>query len=68
MESLPTAMRTPYNRVQIAKNLLACAATGERDRIELELAATFERLNCRVTKRRKLIAWNGGQQSESEAP
>ena len=42
VESLPTAMRTPYNRVQIAKNLLACAATGERDRIELELAATID--------------------------
>src|SRR4029079_5791373 len=38
VESLPTAMRTPYNRVQIAKNLLACAATGERDRIELDMA------------------------------
>ena len=42
LESLPTAMRTPYNRVQIAKTLLACAATGERDRIELELAATID--------------------------
>lgn len=42
VESLPTAMRTPYNRVHIAKNLLACAATGERDRIELELAATID--------------------------
>ena len=42
VESLPTAMRTPYNRTQIAKNLMACAATGERDRIELELAATID--------------------------
>ena len=39
LESLPSAMRTPYNRVEIAKCLLACAATGERDPIELELAA-----------------------------
>ena len=42
VESLPTAMRTPCKRVQIAKNLLACAATGERGRIELELAATID--------------------------
>ena len=42
LEALPTAMRTPYNRTQIAKNLMACAATGERDRIELELAATID--------------------------
>jgi len=42
LESLPTAMRTPYNRTQIAKKLMACAATGERDRIELELAATID--------------------------
>ena len=42
LKSLPTAMRTPYNRTQIAKKLMACAATGERDRIELELAATID--------------------------
>ena len=42
LESLPAAMRTPYNRTQIAKKLMACAATGERDRIELELAATID--------------------------
>jgi hypothetical protein len=59
LESLPAAMRTPYNRTQIAKKLMACAATGERDRIE--------GLHCRATKGRKPIAWNGGQQSESEA-
>ena len=35
--SLPTVMRTPYNRAEIARNSLACAATGERDPIELEL-------------------------------
>jgi hypothetical protein len=27
--------------VEIAKRILACAATGERDPIELELAATM---------------------------
>jgi len=42
IESLPAAMRTPYNRTEIARNILACAATGERDPIELELAATID--------------------------
>jgi hypothetical protein len=41
MASLPSAMRTRANRSEIAKNILACAATGERDPIELELAATM---------------------------
>ena len=35
VDSLPAAMREPYNRTQIAKNLLACAATGQRNRIGL---------------------------------
>jgi hypothetical protein len=42
LESLPAATRTPYNRTEIAKSLLACAATGERDPIELERAATTD--------------------------
>ena len=42
IESLPAAMRTPYNQTEIARNILACAATGERDPIELELAATID--------------------------
>jgi hypothetical protein len=41
LESLPANMRTPYSRTEIAKSLLACAATGERDPIKLELAATM---------------------------
>ena len=41
-ESLPATMRTPYNRTEIAKSLLACAATGERDPNELGLAATMD--------------------------
>jgi hypothetical protein len=32
-------MRTLQNRAAIAKNILACAATGERDPIKLRLAA-----------------------------
>jgi hypothetical protein len=39
VQSLPLNMRTPQNRAAIAKNILACAATGERDPIELGLAA-----------------------------
>jgi hypothetical protein len=42
IESLPATMRTPYNRTEIARNILACAATGERDPIELGLAATID--------------------------
>ena len=46
VESLPTAMRTPGNRAEIARNILACAATGERDPIELESAAL---INLKIT-------------------
>jgi hypothetical protein len=46
VQSLPVRMRTPSNRVEIARNILACAATGERDPIELELAAL---MNLKVT-------------------
>ena len=37
--SLPAAMRTDANRTEIAKNILRRAAAGERDPIELGLAA-----------------------------
>ena len=43
IESLPTAMQTPSNRTEIARNLLACAATGEHDPIQLRLAARINR-------------------------
>ena len=39
VRSLPPNMRTPYNRAAIAINILACAATGERDPDELRRAA-----------------------------
>lgn len=39
VQSLPPSMRTPQYRAAVAKNILACAATGERDPIELRLAA-----------------------------
>jgi hypothetical protein len=37
--SLPAAMRSCENRSRIARNILDCAATGERDPVELRLAA-----------------------------
>jgi hypothetical protein len=48
VQSLPLSMRTLQNRAAIAKNILACAATGERDPIKLGLAAS---LNLKVTRR-----------------
>jgi len=39
VESPPAAMRSPPYRSATATNILACAAAGERDPIELELAA-----------------------------
>jgi hypothetical protein len=36
-------MFTTCNRLQVAQNILACAATGERDPIELGLAALAKR-------------------------
>ena len=39
VRSLPASLRTPRNRVEIARNILARAAQGERDPAELELAA-----------------------------
>ena len=46
VQSLPPSMRTPQNRAAIAKNILASASTGERDPIELRLAAS---INLKVT-------------------
>ncbi len=37
--SLPEPLRTAGNRSRMAQNLLACAATGERDPFELRIAA-----------------------------
>lgn len=39
VESLPPNLRTPYNRVEIARNILTCAVTGERDPDVLRRAA-----------------------------
>jgi hypothetical protein len=37
--ALPAVMRTPDARSRIARNILDCAATGERDPVELRIAA-----------------------------
>jgi len=46
IQSLPASMRTPRNRMEIARTILARAAMGERDPAELELAAL---INLKVT-------------------
>ena len=46
VQSLPPNMRTRVKRAEIARNILACAAAGERDPIKLELTAL---INARVT-------------------
>jgi hypothetical protein len=46
VQSLPPRMRTLHNRVEIARSILACAAKGERNPAELELAALT---NLKVT-------------------
>jgi hypothetical protein len=40
LSSLPPPMRTRARRSEIARNIMASVAAGERDPIELELAAT----------------------------
>ena len=42
MQSLPPNLRTPYNRAEIAKNILACALAGERDADVLARAALMD--------------------------
>jgi hypothetical protein len=39
VQSLPPNLRTPYNETAIARNLLACSLTGERDPDVLRRAA-----------------------------
>jgi hypothetical protein len=45
--SLPVAMRTPVKRTEIARNILTCAAAGERNPSKLELAALMIRPQIR---------------------
>jgi hypothetical protein len=39
VQSLPPDLRTPHNRVEIARSILNCALTGERDPAVLGRAA-----------------------------
>jgi len=41
VSDLPAQMRTPVNQARIAKQILDCAATGERDPMELRTAAAI---------------------------
>jgi hypothetical protein len=41
-DSLPVCMRTSASRSAIAKRIMDCAATGERDRVELRVAGLAE--------------------------
>jgi hypothetical protein len=42
VQSLPPNLRTPYNRLAIARNILACASTGERNPDLLKRAALMD--------------------------
>jgi len=42
VQSLPTKLRTSHNRAVLARRIVARAATGERDPVELELAALID--------------------------
>jgi hypothetical protein len=42
VQSLPPNLRTSANRVAIARNILACALTGERDPDALKRAALMD--------------------------
>ena len=46
VQSLPLNLRTPYNRIALAQNILACASTGERDPAELARAALMDSQVC----------------------
>ncbi|MGO8908433.1 MAG: hypothetical protein ACLQDM_03755 [Bradyrhizobium sp.] len=41
VSDLPLQMRSPVNQARIAKQILDCAATGERDPIVLRAAAAL---------------------------
>lgn len=42
VHSLPPNLRTPYNRIAIATNILACFCAGERDPDILRRAALMD--------------------------
>jgi hypothetical protein len=42
VQLLPPDLRTPHDRAVLARNILACAATGERDPDQLRRAALLD--------------------------
>jgi len=42
VQSLPPDLQTPHDRAVLARNILACAATGERDPDQLRRAALLD--------------------------
>ena len=42
IDSLPVAKRTPHAKQKIAHRILDCAASGERDPVELKIAALMD--------------------------
>ena len=47
VNSLPRFMRTSVSKCKIAKRIMDCAATGERDRVELRIAGLADFLEVR---------------------
>jgi len=45
--TLPGFMRTSVSKAKIAKRIMDCAATGERDRVELRIAGLVDFLEAR---------------------
>jgi hypothetical protein len=46
VHELPPAERTSSARSQIARRILSCAATGERNPVELRMAASVHAKEC----------------------
>jgi hypothetical protein len=42
VRALPVQLRTPASQSRIAKRILDCAATGERNRVELRIAGLVD--------------------------
>jgi hypothetical protein len=47
VNTLPGFMRTSVSTCKIAKSIMDCAATGERDRVELRIAGLADFLEVR---------------------
>ena len=63
VSDLSPQMRTPVNQARIAKQILDCAATGERDPMELRVAAALNDtppINASRTASRQCPAHDSG--------